>query len=32
MIFEIAYPIIAWLCWVPNLIVTELLINKRHDR
>lgn len=21
--FEIAYPVIAWLCWVPNLIVAE---------
>ena len=28
--FEIAYPIISWLCWVPNLIVTELLFNQRH--
>lgn len=23
--FEVAYPIIAWACWVPNLIVAELL-------
>jgi uncharacterized membrane protein len=23
--FEVAYPAIAWLCWVPNLIVAELL-------
>jgi hypothetical protein len=23
--FEVAYPIVAWLCWVPNLVVAELL-------
>ena len=22
--FETAYPVIAWLCWVPNLLVAEL--------
>jgi uncharacterized membrane protein len=26
--FELAYPAIAWLCWVPNLIVAELLFNR----
>jgi predicted membrane protein DUF2306 len=26
--FEFAYPMIAWLCWVPNLLVAELLFNK----
>lgn len=26
--FESAYPYIAWLCWVPNLIVAELLFNR----
>lgn len=26
--FESAYPVIAWLCWVPNLIAAELLFNK----
>lgn len=26
--FSTAYPIIAWLCWVPNLLVAELLILK----
>lgn len=25
--FEIVYPIIAWLCWVPNLIAAEVLMN-----
>ena len=23
--FESAYPLIAWLCWVPNLLVAEPL-------
>jgi hypothetical protein len=26
--FETAYPIIAWLCWVPNLLVVEFLIGR----
>lgn len=26
--FEAAYPIIAWLCWIPNLIFAELLFNR----
>lgn len=26
--FELAYPAIAWLCWVPNLWVAELLFNR----
>jgi hypothetical protein len=25
--FDVAYPVIAWLCWVPNLIVAELVFN-----
>jgi uncharacterized membrane protein len=25
--FELAYPAIAWLCWVPNLLVAERLFN-----
>lgn len=28
--FEVAYPVIAWLCWVPNLIVAELFFARRH--
>ena len=28
--FEVAYPAIAWLCWVPNLIVAELFFARRH--
>jgi uncharacterized membrane protein YozB (DUF420 family) len=27
--FAVGYPIIAWLCWVPNLIVAELFIRWR---
>jgi uncharacterized membrane protein len=26
--FEAAYPVIAWLCWVPNLLVAELSFNR----
>jgi uncharacterized membrane protein len=26
--FEIAYPVIAWACWVPNLLVAEFLFKK----
>jgi uncharacterized membrane protein len=25
---EVAYPVIAWLCWLPNLIAAELLFNR----
>ncbi len=28
--FEDAYPIIAWVAWVPNLIVAEWLFNRRR--
>ncbi len=28
--FEAAYPFIAWLCWVPNVIAAELLFNKTN--
>jgi uncharacterized membrane protein len=27
--FESAYPVIAWLCWVPNLLFAEWLIARR---
>ena len=30
--FEISYAIIAWLCWVPNLIVAEWLIKRKHKK
>lgn len=26
--FEEAYPMISWLCWVPNMIFAELIIRK----
>ena len=26
--FDIAYPVIAWLCWVPTLLAAELLFNR----
>ncbi|MDO9118524.1 MAG: DUF2306 domain-containing protein [Nitrospira sp.] len=26
--FEIVYPIIAWLCWLPNLVAAECLVNR----
>ena len=29
--FENAYPVIAWLCWVPNLLAAELLFNRGAD-
>jgi len=28
--FEVAYPVISWACWVPNLIVAELLILRKQ--
>lgn len=30
--FELSYPVIAWLCWVPNLVVAEYLFNKKHSK
>lgn len=29
MKFEVAYPLIAWLCWVPNLLLAEFFFNRR---
>jgi uncharacterized membrane protein len=28
--FELAYPVIAWLCWLPNITVAEWLFNRAH--
>jgi|MudIll2142460700_1097286.scaffolds.fasta_scaffold30897_3 uncharacterized membrane protein len=28
--FEVAYPVVAWLCWVPNLLTAELLLRRTH--
>ena len=25
--FDVAYPVVAWLCWVPNLVVAEVLFR-----
>lgn len=30
--FEIAYPLVAWLCWVPNLLVSECFQAERPER
>ncbi|MEQ1730362.1 MAG: DUF2306 domain-containing protein [Vicinamibacterales bacterium] len=27
--FDVAYPVIAWACWVPNLLVAEWLFVPR---
>jgi uncharacterized membrane protein len=29
--FETAYPIIAWLCWVPNVIIAEIILSKTRN-
>nr|WP_255656665.1 DUF2306 domain-containing protein [Lysobacter lactosilyticus] len=29
--FEVAYPAIAWLCWVPNLLVAERFFNRTDE-
>jgi len=29
--FFVAYPIVAWLCWMPNLIVAVVLVNKKKQ-
>jgi Predicted membrane protein (DUF2306) len=29
--FDVAYPYIAWICWVPNLVAAELLFNKTRN-
>jgi len=29
--FELAYPVIAWVCWVPNLLVGQLLATTTHN-
>jgi hypothetical protein len=28
--FDAAYPAIAWLCWVPNLVLAELYLRRDH--
>ena len=29
--FEISYPVIAWLAWVPNLLVAEWYVNRTYN-
>lgn len=29
--FESAYPVIAWTCWVPNLLVAEWMLRRRDS-
>ena len=29
--FEVAYPVIAWLCWVPNLLLAEWALAGTHN-
>lgn len=28
---DVAYPLAAWLCWVPNTVIAELLFNTNHN-
>ena len=30
--FESAYPVIAWACWVPNLLLAEWMLRRRMPR
>ena len=30
--FESSYPVIAWMCWVPNLLVAEVLVRRTGAR
>lgn len=27
--FEVAYPVVAWLCWVPNLLIAEWYLRRK---
>ena len=29
--FEVAYPAVAWLCWMPNLLVASFITTKRRQ-
>ena len=29
--FAVAYPIIAWLCWLPNVVIAEWRFNSGHN-
>ncbi|UWX03630.1 hypothetical protein H1235_12080 [Pseudoxanthomonas sp. NC8] len=30
--FTVAYPVIAWLCWVPNPVLAQLFLRSRRAR
>ena len=30
--FDAAYPAVAWLCWVPNLVVAEAVVRAARRR
>jgi uncharacterized membrane protein len=30
--FDAAYPVVAWLCWVPNLVVAEVIVRSSRRR
>lgn len=30
--FEVAYPVIAWACWIPNLIVNEVFVLSKQKK
>jgi hypothetical protein len=30
--FDLAYTVVAWLCWVPNLVAAELLLARTQDQ
>jgi len=30
--FVPAYRVVAWLCWVPNLMVAYLIVKRMHKR
>jgi uncharacterized membrane protein len=29
--FAVVYPFVAWLCWVPNILVAEWVFNRAHE-
>ena len=29
--FDMSYPVVAWLCWVPNLLFAEWLCRRGND-
>jgi len=30
--FEAVYPVVAWCCWVPNVLIAELLVRKTRGQ